>query len=108
MRISLIYWAECQSHEEALARLQEVLAEEGLESRADIEKLEIETEEEARRVSFGGSPTILVDGEDIDPGGRDASGRLTCRAYRRADGSVSPVPDKETIRVALRKHERRG
>jgi hypothetical protein len=99
MRITLMYWAECGSHREAIARIKEVLAEENLE--ADIEEIEVSSEDLARRPEFAGSPTILVDGEDIDPETRDSKGRLTCRAYRKPDGSISPIPDKEMIRGAL-------
>jgi hypothetical protein len=42
-----------------------VLAEEGLE--ADIELVAVNSDEEARRLRFPGSPTIRVDGRDLFP-----------------------------------------
>ncbi len=101
MRVTFLYWPECDSHEAALERLTEVLSEERVEH--DLEVVEVITEEEARRRGFGGSPTILIDGVDIDPDGRDPAGRLTCRAYRKLDGSIGPLPEKELIRRAIRK-----
>ena len=98
MQVSFYYFEDCPSHEQALERLRETMAEEGL---ADfVEVVEVETEEEARRLRFVGSPTIRVDGEDIVPP-EDASYALACRAYRLEDGRASPLPSKAMIRAAL-------
>ncbi|MER3455089.1 MAG: hypothetical protein C4318_08050 [Acidimicrobiia bacterium] len=100
MRVTVIYWPECHSYKEAIERVQKVLAEDAIQ--ADIEVLEVNTEEEARRTGFAGSPTILVDGQDIDPASRDESGRLSCRTYTKSDGSLGPLPDTTKIREAIR------
>lgn len=63
---------------------------------------EIRDEHDAERRSFVGSPTIRVDGLDVNPPGRDEPIGLTCRIYRREDGRVSPLPDGEQVREALR------
>ena len=69
---------------------------------AGIEVSEVTVEDEAERLRFPGSPTIRVDGTDVDPGETDQQPfGLTCRVYRRADGRVSPLPDPEKIRTAL-------
>jgi hypothetical protein len=60
----------------------------------------VETDEDADRLGFVGSPTILVDGEDIAPPGDEPTG-LTCRIYRLRDGRVSPLPDPADLREAL-------
>ena len=68
-----------------------------------VEVTEVTAEPEAERLRFPGSPTIRVDGADIDPIGADEQPfGLTCRLYRRADGRASPLPDPEQIRQALR------
>ena len=67
---------------------------------------EIETEEDARRHGFPGSPTIRVRGRDIQPPGPDQPIGLTCRVYRQRDGRVSPLPDPEDIREALKEVNR--
>ncbi len=99
MRVSFLYYEECPSHELALKRLREVMAEEGVPG--EVEVIKVETEEQARELRFVGSPTIRIDGQDIDP---PSSSRytLTCRAYRLADGRISPLPSKYMIRRALR------
>jgi hypothetical protein len=71
----------------------------GLDPDSVVERA-VETDEEARELGFVGSPTILVDGRDaVEPGDRPAA--LTCRLYRRRDGSASPLPDTEDLREAL-------
>jgi hypothetical protein len=99
MRVSFLYYEECPSHDLALERLREVMAEEGISR--EVEVFKVETEDQARELRFVGSPTILVDGQDIDPP-IDTRYILTCRAYGLEDGRISPLPSKDMIRRALR------
>lgn len=99
MEIEFQYYEDCPSHDDALDRLKTVLAEEGID--ASISVVKVETDEQAQALRFIGSPTILVDGEDIDPPGPDAHYALTCRAYRLETGRVSPLPSPGMIRRAL-------
>jgi len=99
-KIEFLYWEDCPSHPQALQRLQEVMAE--LEIVSPIEKIEVLTDDDAERLAFPGSPTIRVDGEDVDAAGADQMGTaLTCRVYILENGRYSPVPSKEMIRRAL-------
>jgi hypothetical protein len=66
-----------------------------------VEVVKVETEEQARELQFVGSPTIRVDGQDIDPPD-DSNYALTCRAYQLADDRISPLPSKDMIRRAVR------
>jgi hypothetical protein len=100
MKIEFLFWDGCPSHPEARALLAEVLAERGLD--AEVEEHEVTTTEEAERLAFPGSPTIRVDGRDIDAKGAGARPALTCRIYHRPDGRVSPVPTREQLEEALR------
>jgi hypothetical protein len=76
------------------------MAEAGIE--APVEEIEVVTEQDAERLEFPGSPTIRVNGEDIDPAGAaQMQIALTCRLYRLEDGRPSPLPSKEMIRRAL-------
>ena len=99
MRVSFLYYEDCPSHNLALERLREVMAEEG--TPGEVEVFNVETEEQAHELRFVGSPTIRVDGQDIDPP-TESRYALTCRAYRLEDGRISPVPAKDMIRRALR------
>ncbi len=99
-KVEFLFWQDCPSHPEARKRLQEVMAEAGIE--VPIEEIEVLTDADAERLGFPGSPTIRVDGVDIDPVGATQMGTaLACRVYRLADGRFSPVPDKDMIRRAL-------
>jgi hypothetical protein len=74
---------------------------------APVEQIEVVTDDDAERLAFPGSPTIRVNGTDIDPAGASQMGTaLTCRIYRLQDGRFSPVPSKEMIRQALAGEER--
>jgi hypothetical protein len=100
MRITFLYYEDCPSHDQAMARLQKVMAEEGLQ--ADIEIIKVETEEQAKQLQFIGSPTIRVNGQDIDPPPAEAYYALTCRAYQLENGRISPLPSAKMIRNGLR------
>ena len=99
MRVELLYWDGCPSYPEAQALLERVLAEHGLD--ADVELREVRSEEEATELRFPGSPTIRVEGRDVDPEGAESRPALTCRIYRTRDGRVSPIPSREQLEDAL-------
>lgn len=100
MRIDFLYWEDCPSHPEALARLQKVLADEGVTDEIHIAR--VDTIDDAQRHRFPGSPTIRFDGVDLQPEGAQALAALTCRTYRTESGRLSPLPTIEMIRRALR------
>jgi hypothetical protein len=99
--VELLYWDGCPSHPRALADLRTALAEAGLDPGA-IDVREVRDDAGAVRECFTGSPTIRIDGRDVvDPG--DEPAMLACRIYHRRDGRVSPVPDPDALRDALRR-----
>jgi len=100
LHVSFLYFEGCPSHELALERLRQVLAEEGIE--AEVEVVKVETDTQAEQLRFMGSPTILVEGRDIDPLPPSVQFALTCRIYCREDGRISPLPSPELIRRSLR------
>jgi len=97
MRIELLYWDGCPSYPEALELLRDVAG-----PGAEIEVREVRTDEEAEALHFPGSPTIRVDGRDVDPAGAASRPALNCRIYHLPDGRVSPVPSREQLEAALR------
>jgi predicted Zn-dependent protease len=101
MRIEMLFWAGCPSHETALRELQAVLAEEGEDPDA-VEVREVVTEGDVAVESFIGSPTIRIDGVDVQPEPKEPVG-LSCRVYRRRDGRFSPTPDPDDLRDAVRR-----
>ena len=99
-RVEVLYWEGCPSHPEALELLERVVAERGVE--VDVELREVRSDDDAIELRFPGSPTIRIDGRDVDPAGADARPALACRVYRLPDGRVSPIPSREQLEEALR------
>jgi hypothetical protein len=91
MRIEVLFFDGCPSHERILPRVEQLAREAG----AEVELRRIESLDEAERQRFLGSPTVRVDGEDIDPaaGERHDFG-LKCRLYRTAAGASGTPPDE--------------
>jgi hypothetical protein len=99
MKIELLYFDGCPTYAELLPRLRELMASEGIGEEVELRR--IETPEEAERERFLGSPTVRIDGEDVDPtaDGRDDFG-IECRLYR-TDDDLARTPPDEWIRAAL-------
>jgi hypothetical protein len=68
---------------------------------------QVATDEAARSERFVGSPTIRIDGADVQPLPDEPAG-LTCRIYRLRDGRISALPDPEDVRDALAAAIERG
>ena len=100
MQVELLFWDGCPSHPAALADLRAALAEVGADPAA-VRVREVSTDAGAAAEAFVGSPTIRIDGRDVQPPGDEPAG-LTCRVYRRRDGRISPTPDPDDLRDALR------
>ncbi len=99
MTVEFLYWEGCPSYDEARELLERVLRERGLD--AEVEIRHIATREEAAELRFPGSPTIRVDGRDVDPAGAAEPPSLSCRIYNLPDGRVSPIPSREQLEEAL-------
>ena len=98
-KVELLWWEGCPSWEQALADLRDEMSAVGLDP-ASVEVREVPTDDDATREGFVGSPTIRVNGCDIQPPAGEPAG-LTCRVYRLRDGRVSPTPDPDDVRDAL-------
>jgi len=105
-RVELLWWEGCPSTDQALAMLREEMSAVGLGSDA-VDVREVSTDADAEREQFIGSPTIRVDGRDIQPTGDEPIG-LACRVYRLADGRISPLPDRAEVRQTLEEAMRGG
>jgi hypothetical protein len=99
IHVTFLFYEDCPSRELALERLREVLNEKGID--AEIEVVKVESEEQAQERQFVGSPTIHLNGRDIDPPPPDSFYTLTCRAYRLEDGRISPLPSQGMVRRAI-------
>jgi len=94
--IEVLYFAGCPNHEPTVTLVREVLGELGLE--AEIREVAVETPEDAEAQRFVGSPSVRVNGRDVDPEAADRTEyALGCRMY-----GTSGVPPKELLKQALR------
>jgi hypothetical protein len=93
MKIELLYFDGCPSHEAFLPRLRELLARAGARD-APVQQRRVESDAAAQCERFLGSPTLRVDGVDVDPGaGERHDYGLKCRLYPTADGLAGTPPD---------------
>lgn len=95
--VELLYFDGCPGHE----RLRPVLERLAAEAGGELRLRAVETLEDAEAERFLGSPTVRVDGVDVEPaaGERDDFG-LKCRIYRSEEGQ-SGAPPEAWIRAAL-------
>jgi len=98
MKIRFLYFSGCPNVEPTLIILKEILSAEAPD--ADLEMLEVKSDEEAGRCGFLGSPTIQINGLDIEKERRKDSPYYGCRIYRSARGS-SGIPSQTMIIEAI-------
>jgi hypothetical protein len=98
-RVEILYFDGCPNYEPARALVEQVAAELQLDPPVDL--VEVVDPDAAAALRFLGSPTIRVDGHDIEPGAEERHEfTLSCRVYRTARG-FSGQPDQAWIREAL-------
>jgi hypothetical protein len=98
--VELLWWEGCPSWKRTLEDLRAAVTEAGLDPKRIVVR-EIDDEADAEGESFVGSPTIRIDGRDVQPPGEEELPGLTCRVYRLRDGRISPTPDPADLRDAL-------
>lgn len=99
MKVRFLYFEGCPNAEPTLKLLKEALAAEAPDS--ELETVEIDSDEEAIRCAFLGSPSIQIDGLDIEKDRRKDPPYFGCRLYRTARGSRG-IPPKAMIIEAIR------
>jgi hypothetical protein len=97
--VEILYFEDCPNHEETRTLVERVAAD--LRIEPEIEKVEVEDAEAAQRLRFLGSPSVRVDGRDVEPGADARTDYvLSCRVYRR-EGWFSGQPEEQWVRHAL-------
>lgn len=95
MKIDVLYFEGCPNHEPALDLVRAVVRELGVD--AVLNEIEIRSPEDVTRLAFLGSPTIRVNGQDIEPARRgDENYAMSCRRY-----GDSGVPPRELLIESL-------
>ena len=98
MNVRLLGFKGCPSAAPAGEALRRVLTEEGVD--VEIEKVEVPDQETAKRHRFLGSPSIQIDGLDIEESRRADPPAFSCRIYRAEEGETG-VPPEDMIRAAV-------
>ena len=99
VRIEILARADCDSRGMAISVVERAVEEIGVP--ADVEIIEVKTLAQAKKLLFPGSPTVRVDGRDVDRqpnGGGDVS--LGNRIYRTERG-LAGWPDEQWVREAI-------
>ena len=100
MRIEVLYVPGCPNYEPAVQRLQAVLESQSLQ--AEIRSVPISSDAQAQALLFPGSPTIRIDGEDVEQHATVAPS-LACRLYANRSG----IPSEESLRIAIARAKQR-
>jgi hypothetical protein len=103
--IEVLTYPGCPHRDAAIALAGRVCAQLG--SAAEVRVIDIPDQPAAEQARFLGSPTIRVDGHDIEPGAeRQQEYVHACRLYR-VGHSLRGLPDEDWLRQALRSAEAR-
>jgi hypothetical protein len=98
-RIEVLYFDGCPGTDAFLVRLRDLLAQLGATDRLELRR--VETIEDAERQRFLGSPSVRVDGYDIEPGAdKRTDYGLKCRLYRSESG-LQGEPPTDWVLAAL-------
>lgn len=99
MKIELLYFEGCPNHKKALTNLREALSEAGNDEKIEI--IKIERPEDAARHRFLGSPSIRINGKDLEIAEDESTAySMRCRRYKNG-GLIEGFPSKELIGTKL-------
>ena len=98
MKITIQYIDGCPHWKLADERVRSVLRELARDD-VKLDYMLIGSSEEAERVGFRGSPTVLIDGHDAFVTGEEPVG-MTCRVYR-TPGGPQGAPTEAQLRALL-------
>jgi hypothetical protein len=99
MKVVLLYFDDCPNYEAFLPHLRELLDRARVET--DLRLVRVDSPQAAKRERFLGSPTVRVNGVDVEPGAnarRDFG--MKCRLYRTSAG-LAGIPADNWILEAL-------
>jgi hypothetical protein len=97
--VEVLYVEHCPNFPAALALVERVAAELGVD--AQVQATMVNDQAAAEQARFVGSPTVRVNGRDVDPEGELAAEyTLECRLYRH-EHRLAGYPQERSVRDAL-------
>lgn len=102
MRIEILAFEGCPNANPTELVVREALRLELVDAVIDL--IQVDTPVLADQLRFLGSPSVRVEGEDVEPSanGRTAYG-LMCRTYNEGN-QIAGIPSVAMIRSAIRRH----
>lgn len=97
MTVDVLTVSDCPHTQQVLSLVNAILDEEHLKAR--VNHVIVPDEQAARALRFPGSPTVRVNGFDVQPSGVKEFG-LACRVYHDGD-RITGVPPAAVIRAAF-------
>lgn len=98
-RIEILYFDGCPNHEATRVLVERVVAELELDAKPAL--VNVSDAEAAKTMRFLGSPSVRVDGRDVEPGAEERTEYvLACRVYQGEHGFAGQ-PDERWVREAL-------
>jgi len=99
MKVEVLYFDGCPSHGALMPKLRELMEEAGVD--VPVELRRVESVEAADRERFLGSPTLRIDGQDVDPPASERTDfGLKCRLYALCSLASSR---RRSLRVTTRR-----
>lgn len=99
MTLELLYLPGCPNHGATASLVRSVLQAEGLNP--ELNEIPVIDHEQARAVGFPGSPTLLVNGRDVETGSPSQVG-FACRTYI-VEGKPLGIPPRSWVEHAIRR-----
>lgn len=99
MKIEVLYSDDCPNHEAARERVERILARRALAVPVALRR--IESVDAAQGTAFLGSPTVLVNGKDVDVARRNEAPAFGCRTYESVQEGRSPLPPLSWLEAAI-------
>ena len=97
--VEVLFFAGCPHAPLAIERARDAVARSGMS--AEVRLVPVETTEDAEHHRFLGSPTVRVDGLDVEPSARSRKRfGMQCRLYSDA-GTFAGAPPIAWIELAL-------
>lgn len=97
LAVTVQYVDGCPGRQLTVDRVGEAASRAGLEVAVRLER--VRTLEDAARLGFVGSPTVLVEGVEVGARGTDPPG-LACRLYAAAEGAAG-APSVDELERAM-------
>src|SRR5260370_1094371 len=100
MKVQVLYFDGCPHYLPTVELVTETLRAQGID--AEVERVSVTTPEQAQSIAFLGSPTVRIDGLDVEPEARAQSGfGFGCRTYLDSSSRRTGLPSREMIQRAI-------